>query len=189
MINRLGLTAILFVFLFFCTGCLTADLKELRLSLKPDGKSGTGSIVFSKIHSEMSSDTANNTKADFNSLVTEYYQGKKIDESLKGTHNIKKRLYLDGNDLMGEVTFEFENIADLGFFQFNGTGPYMYYTLSDGVFTSGQFEASNGSYGGEKMPIIFWDSSARDFYVKISLASSQSPQRSITSLYKTWTAK
>ena len=170
-------------------GCLTAEHKELRLSLKPDGKSGTGILFFSRIHSEMASDTSNNTKEDFNSLITEYYQGKKIDESLKGTHNIKKRLYLDGNDLMGEVTFEFDDITDLGFYRYNNSGPFMYYTLADGVFTSGQFEASNGSYGGEKMPLIFWDASSRDFYVKISLSSSLSPQRSIVSLYKTWASK
>lgn len=189
MTNRFAPIAIFTILAVFCSGCLTADLKELRISLKPDGKSGTGSIVFSRIHSEMSSDTANNTREDFNSLITEYYQGKKIDETLKGTHNIKKRLYLDGNDLMGEVTFEFNNVADLGFFQFNNSGPFMYYTLADGVFTSGQFEASNGSYGGEKMPIVFWDSSTRDFYLKISLSSRESPHRSIIPLYKTWAAK
>ena len=170
-------------------GCLTASHKEMRLSLNPDGKSGSGTILFSHIHSEATEDTTDQTKKDFNSLISEYYQGKKFEMATKGIKNIKKRLYLDGKDLMGEVTFEFDNIADLGFFRYNGRGPFLYYVLSDGYFTSGQFEVSNGSYGGEKMPIIFWDENSRDFYVKVALSSPQSPERSIIPLYQAWVKK
>ncbi len=170
-------------------GCLTASHKEMRLSLNADGKSGTGTILFTHIHSEVNEDTTNVTTKDFNALISEYYQGKKFETATKGIKNIKKRLYLDGKDLMGEVTFEFDNVADLGFFRFNGRGPFLYYVLSDGYFTSGDYVLSNGSYGGEKMPIVFWDENARDFYVKVALSSPQSPERSIVPLYQAWVKK
>lgn len=167
-------------------GCLTASHKEMRLTLNPDGKSGSGMILFSHIHSEATEDTTDATKKDFNSLISEYYQGKKFEMATKGIKNIKKRLYLDGKDLMGEITFDFADIADLGFFRYNGRGPFLYYVLADGYFTSGQFEVSNGSYGGEKMPIVFWDENTKDFYVKVGLSSPQSPERSIIPLYQAW---
>jgi hypothetical protein len=65
----------------------------------------------------------------------------------------------------------------------------MYYTLAEGVFASGQYEASNGTYAGEKMPIVIWDESARDFYLKVALSSPQAPERSLISQYRSWAKK
>ena len=171
------------------TGCLTADHKEIRVSLNPDGKSGTATILFTGIHSEQGNDTADVTKDDFNSLISEYYQGKKLEGSYKEAHNFKKKLYLDGFDLIGEVSFDFDDITELGFYRYKNSGPYMYYTLAEGVFSSGTFEASNGTYAGEKMPFVFWDESSRDFYVKVSLASPQAPKKSLIPQYKAWAKK
>jgi hypothetical protein len=178
-------------FLLFISGCLSADHKEVRLTLNPDGKSGSGKITFTNIVSEPDDSTKDNSKDDFNkSLITEYYQGRKIEEANKGMHNVKKRLYLDGDMLMGELTFDFDDITKLGFYRYKGEGPYMYYTISDGYFTSGQFEATNGTYGDEKlMPVIFWDASARDFYFKVALSTPNVVHHSLSGLYKEWSKK
>ena len=187
--TALSPAALLFVLLF--SGCLTADHKEVRLTLNADGKSGTGKITFTNIVSEPDDSSKDNSKDDFNNaLITEYYQGRKIEESYKGTRNIKKRLYLDEDRLMGEVTFDFDDITKLGFYRFKGEGPYMYYTISDGYFTSGQFEASNGTYGDEKtMPVIFWDANARDFYFKIALSTPNVVHHSLAKFYTDWVKK
>lgn len=170
------------------SGCLTADHKELRLTVNADGKSGTGKITFTNIVSEPDDSSKDNSKDDFNNaLITEYYQGRKIEGANKGIKNIRKRLYLDGDDLMGEVIFDFDDITKLGFFRYKGEGPYMYYTISDGYFTSGQFEATNGTYGDEKtMPVIFWDANAKDFYFKVSLSTPNVVHHSLAKFYKEW---
>jgi hypothetical protein len=170
-------------------GCLTAEQKELRLSLNPDGKSGTGTIVFTGIASEQGDDTMDVSKEDLNSLITEYYQGKTLENALPGISNVKKRLFMSGKDLVGELSFDFSDLSKLGFFRFKGSGPYQYYTLADGYFTSGQFAASNGTYGGEKMPVVFWDESTKDFYVKMSLASPGAIRVSLLDKYKEWEKK
>lgn len=182
--------AVLFSILLF-SGCLTADHKEVRLTLNADGKSGSGKITFTNIVSEPDDSSKDNSKDDFNNaLITEYYQGRKIEESNKGIKNVKKRLYLDDDRLMGEVTFDFDDVTKLGFYRFKGEGPYMYYTISDGYFTSGQFEATNGTYGDEKtMPVIFWDSNARDFYFKVSLSTPNVVHHSLAKFYSDWVKK
>ncbi len=182
----LSLFAVLAIFL---GGCLTAEQKELRLSLSADGKSGTATIVFTGIASEQGDDTMDVSKDDFNSLISEYYQGKTLENAMPGTSNIKKRLFMSGGQLVGELSFDFEDISKLGFFRYKGQGPYQYYTLADGYFTSGQFAASNGTFGGEKMPIVFWDELTKDFYVKMSLSSPGAPRTSLLEKYNQWEKK
>jgi hypothetical protein len=182
---------LLLITAIFFSGCLSADHKETRLTLNADGKSGSGKIIFTNIVSEPDDSTKDNSKDDFNkSLITEYYQGRKIEEANKGMHNVHKRLYLEGDVLMAEITFDFDDITQLGFYRYKGEGPYMYYTISDGYFTSGQFEATNGSYGDEKnMPVIFWDASARDLYIKVALSTPNVVHHSLAPLYKEWVKK
>ena len=71
------------------------------MTLNSDGKSGTGKITFTNIVSEPDDSSKDNSKDDFNNaLITEYYQGRKFEESNKGLQNVKKRLYLDEDVLM-----------------------------------------------------------------------------------------
>jgi hypothetical protein len=187
-LSRLALISCCILFLSIISGCLSADHKETRLTLNPDGKSGSGKIIFNNIVSEPDDSSKDNSIDDFHkSLITEYYQGRKIEESNKGMKNVKKRLYLDGDNLMGEITFDFDDITKLGFYRYKGEGPYMYYTIKDGLFTSGQFESSNGTFGDETtMPVIFWDADARDFYFKVSLSTPNVVHHSLAKLYQEW---
>ncbi len=175
----------------FLSGCLTAEHKEIRLTLNADGKSGVGKITFVNIVSEPDDSTKDNSKVDFDkTLITEYYQGRKLEESSKGMKNVKKRLYLNGDNLMGEVTFEFDDITKLGFYRYKGEGPYMYYTISDGYFTSGQFETTDGTYADEKnMPVIFWDANTKDFFIKVALSTPNVVHHSLAKFYVDWAKK
>ena len=187
-LSRIAAIPFCFFLLIFISGCLSADHKETHLTLNADGKSGSGKITFTNIVSEPDDSSKDNSFDDFHkSLITEYYQGRKIEEANKGMKNVKKRLYLDGDNLMGEITFDFDDITKLGFYRYKGEGPYMFYTIKDGLFTSGQFESSNGSYGDETtMPVIFWDADARDFYFKVSLSTPNVVHHSLAKLYKDW---
>jgi len=184
-VRSLRLFSSLIVLSALLTGCLTAEHKEMRLRLNEDGKSGSGVILFTNISSEPG-DTADVSKEDFNTLITEYYQGRRIETEHKGMKNVKKRLYKIEGKLMGEITFDFDDVSDLGIYRYQDQGPYMYYTIADGFFTSGQYEASNGSYGGEKMPIIFWEPNQRELYYKMTMSTPQEYRRPLTALFQDW---
>lgn len=169
-------------------GCLTAEFKEIRLKLNADGKSGKGVMLFTGISSSPG-DTLDVSRDDFNTLITEYYLGNKIENENKGMKNVKKRLYMQNGSLTGEVTFEFDQLADLGIYRHNDEGPYMYYTVADGFFTSGQYESSNGSYAGEKLPLVFWDANTRDFNIKMALSTPQEVRKPLASLFEDWQKK
>ena len=183
------LASVLFILLSIgISGCLTADHKETRLKLNPDGKSGTGIIIFTNISSSPG-DSADISHEDFNTLISQYYQGRKIEIENKGMKNVRKKLYIQNGGLTGEVDFDFDDVADLGIYRFKDSGPYMYYTVADGFFTSGQYEQSNGSYGGDKMPVIFWDENQTELYFKMSITTPQEVNTPLAPLYTDWLSK
>jgi hypothetical protein len=167
------------------TGCLTAEKKEVHLSLNEDGKSGTGKIIFRDI-SSTPGDSMEVVKEDFNTLIAEYYQGRKIELENKGMRNVRKKLFKQNGKLVGEIEFDFDDIAALGITRYKNAGPYMFYTIADGFFTSGQYLSSNGTYMGEKMPVIFWDSSERDLEYQMTLSPPQEPKKSLLPNFTSW---
>lgn len=169
------------------SGCLTAEHKEVHLRLNPNGKSGSGTILFSNIVSSPG-DTIDVSKEDFNSLIAEYYQGRKLEMENKGMKNVRKKLYKQDGKLMGELDFDFDDLQSLGIFRYNNSGPYMFYTVGDGFFTSGQYEASNGSYMGDRMPIIFWGPNSTELYYKMQLSAPQEIHKPLVALYDEWQA-
>ena len=186
-IRAIRLCVLLLTLALTVSGCLTAEYKETHLLINEDGKSGHGIITFANIVSEPG-DSIDVSKEDFNSLISDYYQGKKIEKDNHGMHNVHKKLYVEDDRLMGQVDFDFNDIADIGIFQYKGSGPYMCYTVADGFFTSGQYVASNGTYGGEKMPIIFWDNASKELYFKMSLSTPQEVRKSLVKSYTSWAA-
>jgi hypothetical protein len=189
-IKRYPLSLILsaFVILSCVSGCLTAEKKEVRISINDDGVSGTGKIIFTGIASSPG-DSVDVVNDDFNSLIAEYYQGRKIELENKGWKNVHKKLYQENGKLMAEIDFNFDDISDLSFFRYKGSGPWMLYTVADGFFTSGQYESSNGTYLGEKLPVIFWDSTQRDLSYTMSLSTPQEPKKSLLAHYQKWLAQ
>jgi hypothetical protein len=175
------------VFSVTLSGCLTAEKKEVHIKLNADGKSGSGSIVFSGISSSPG-DSAAAVNEDFNSLIAEYYQGRKIEEANTGMTNVRKKLFKEDGELKGEIDFDFVDVSSLGIFRYKNSGPMMFYTVADGFFTSGQYESSNGTYMGEKLPVIFWDSTETDLFYRMSLSNAQEPKTSLLSKYDKWQA-
>jgi len=169
------------------SGCLTADKKEVHLTLNDDGRSGSGKIVFTGIASTPG-DSASAIDEDFNTLIAEYYQGRKIELAYPGMKNVRKKLAQKNGKLMGEIDFDFDDVSDLGIYRYKDSGPYMYYTVSEGFLTSGQYQSSNGTYLGDKFPIIFWDSSERDLSYTMSLTTQQEPKKPLLAEYERWQA-
>jgi hypothetical protein len=180
-----GIASLFCVFLL--SGCLTAENKEVHLRLNPDGRTGSGTILFSNIMSSPG-DTTDVSQEDFNSLIAEYYQGRKLEMENKGMKNVRKKLFKQDGKLMGEVEFDFDDLTSLGIFRYKETGPYMYYTVGDGFFTSGQYVSSNGSYMGERMPIIVWDPTAKELYYTMQLTTPQEVHKPLIAQFESWQA-
>ncbi len=176
------------LFAIALSGCLTADTKEVHITINDDGKSGSGRIIFSGIASTPG-DSVSAVNEDFNSLVAEYYQGRKIEMENKGWKNVRKKLYVADGKLMGEIDFDFDDLATVGIYRYLDSGPYMYYTVSEGFLTSGQYESSNGMYLGEKFPVIFWDSTQQNLFYRMALSTPQESKKPLLVNYQQWEVK
>jgi hypothetical protein len=181
LIRSLGLLLLVAAGSTLLGGCLTVQQKEYIFTLKPDGK-GTGRIIFHDIRSM--EEEGDNSVADYTKLVNDYIKGKEFDESNPLYSNIKKRLFEDKGRLMGEITFDFETPEDVGLFRYQGKGPWMYYTEAMNNLSSERYESSNGTLGGEKMPVLFWEEKTREFRVINSFDNKSRPTSSLLPLYR-----
>lgn len=180
----------IFLFLILCytpvffTGCLTTETKEYSYKLDKD-KSGHGTIRYINIMS----DSVNNAENDYQELIQSYLKGDEIKKDLSGAKNIKMRLFEEDNQLCGEVSFDFDDITQLKFYKYKDTGPWCYYlsVFSMGLIGGSEtYFSSNGIFGGDQMPVIFWDGTQKEFKFKTSLTA---PGKSTISLLQMWKDK
>jgi hypothetical protein len=54
--------------------------------------------------------------------------------------------------------------------------------------TSEQLVETNGTYGREWMPVVFWTRDTREFYVKTRVISEASHRRSLVEYFRKWEA-
>jgi hypothetical protein len=145
---------LLALILLFISGCLTCEKKEY--TFKMTGKdSGTLTIKYINIMSSMD-DSLDVSDEDFMSLINDYYTGTSIEDEYPGTTLVDKKLYKEDGVLCGEITLAFSDLSQVKLYQHKGKGAIMY-PLNCGSLDSETFEGGNGEYGGENMPIVFWD--------------------------------
>jgi hypothetical protein len=164
------------------SSCLTVGTKEYRITIKSDN-SGEATIRFINILSE-ADDTVDVTQEDFHQLIEFYLQGNQLEKDNPGFRNVSKRLYEENGSLVGEIHFTFDSIATVRLFQFNPTSPYMYFVGSP--LSSEQLLESNGSYGRDWMPVVFWPRETKELYVKTRVVSDALYQKSLFPLYREW---
>jgi hypothetical protein len=171
----------------YIAGCLTVESKEYYFKLDKD-KSGHGSIKYTNIMSE-NKDSISTTESDYRDLIDSYLKGEKLNEDLTGVKNLQKKLYEEDNQLCGIVTFDFNDITKLKFFKYKDSGPWCYYLAAFSMGLMGGTESyfsSNGTFGGENMPVIFWDNSQREFNFKTAVTA---PDKSTVGLLEMWKQK
>ncbi|RKZ29480.1 hypothetical protein DRQ36_08465 [bacterium] len=149
--KRFVASALVVVLAVVLVGCLAFETKEYYWKLNRDG-SGEGKIVWRNIFSTGNSDEEDYTADDFASLINDYYEGETLEDENPGFRKVKKRLFVENGVICGEITFEFDEISDIGFYRYKGEGPLMFYL---GGFDE-TFESSNGDWGGDDFPIVFW---------------------------------
>lgn len=181
--TRLLFLAIAFVtILVLVPGCLIVDTKEYHITLR-DGGAGEARIIFNDIQSE-TDDTVDVTKSDFDQLIDLYLHGSQLERDNPGYKNVEKRLYEKDGKLSGEVSFSFDSLAVMRLFQYDGEGPLMYFVGSP--LSSEVMVETNGTYGRDWMPLVFWPKGTKELYIKTRVVSQGSYHRPLLALYKAW---
>lgn len=164
-------------------GCLTVETKEYSYDLK-SGNSGSGKIKY--INIMRTDDSASTIEADYQDLITSYLKGNKPEDEMLGVKNVKKRLFEEDNHLCGELTFDFDDITSLKFFNYNGkVWAYNLSSNSMGLFGGNEsYFSSNGTFGGENMPVIFWDSKDKEFEFKTTVSQNDKKNTGLLNIWR-----
>ncbi len=163
-------------------GCLSAERKEYTWNIKSDG-SGNGKIVWRGLFSTGNTEDQDATADDFVSLINDYLDGTTLEDENPGYTNIKKRLFVERGKLCGEMTFEFNSLSDIGFYQYHGEGPVMFLlNAADETFIE-----TNGDWAGEEFPVIFWPDDKKEYTLVTTLGDPDDEgARPLMVHYKTW---
>ena len=172
----------IFSIVFISSGCLTVEFKEYIIRMKTD-RSGEATIRFVNILSE-ADDTTDVSSDDFQQLIEFYLEGNQLEKDNPGYRNAKKRLYEQDGVLVGEITFTFDSLSALRIFKLDKDSPYMYFVGHP--LSSEQFVESNGSYGRDWMPVVFWPKDTKELSLKTKVVSEVSHQRSLLKNFKAW---
>ncbi len=165
----------------FASGCLIAAKKVITFEVSGDG-SGTGKIIYTDI-SSLQEDEHDRSLEDYSTMIEEWLNGSTLESIWPGAQNVEKRVFELGGALHGEMTFTFEDYQDIGLYRHDGTGPWMYHAGRHTSNVEG-FDTSNGQYGGEMMPVIFWPPSTQTFRIVNGFDPGDRPVHSLHPLYK-----
>ncbi len=164
------------------SSCLTVEKKEYTFELK-DNHSGTLTIKYINIIS-MKDDTADISESDFDDLISTYLEGDQIKNDYKDAVVRSKRLFEEDGVLCGEVVIDFNDLKSVGLFQYDNKSPFM---LNLGSFSDTEsYLNSNGEYGGEIMPVVFWQKSLKTLTLTTSVNSPDETCVSLLDEYNNW---
>ncbi|MCC7438520.1 MAG: hypothetical protein IT211_08480 [Armatimonadetes bacterium] len=180
-IRQLLLPGIMLLTMTLLGGCLLAERKTYQFTINPDG-SGSGIITFFNLMS-VEEESEDVSVKDFTDLKERYLKGTEFEDQRPGLTNVKKRLYEDNNVLCGELTFDFASYEDVGLYRFEGKGPFMYFTRP-GDFNPEIYKYSNGTYGGESMPVVFWPEGTTTIRMESIFNKPERKATSLLGLYK-----
>ena len=173
------------VALLLMTGCLTVEKKEYSFVLT-DKTSGTLTIKYINIMSIMD-DTIDVSQEDFAELISNYIEGNAMADEFPSAKIVKKHLFEENGVLCGEVVLDFVEISQVRLYRHNDLGPFMYcVNCSPDAET---YESSNGDYGGEVMPIIFWEEDLKEFNMITSVTFPDETTVGLVDLFHEWEGK
>ncbi len=176
----LSLLVAMSIALFFA-GCLSVEEKEYSWTINDNGR-GTAKIIHKNIYSSGNIEEDLSAE-DFVSLIDDYLEGGMIDDDYPGAKNMKKRLYIEDEKLCGEVTFEFDELSDIGFYRHKGEGPFMFIVETDEEI----FIESDGDWAGESFPVVFWPDKTEEFNLTTSVGSPEEDgTKFLLDYYNTW---
>jgi len=167
------------------SGCLTVE-KKLYTFKFTEGDAGTLTIKYVNIMS-VKDDTLNVSVEDFEELISTYIDGEEIELDFPYAQVVSKKLFEDEGVLCGEIVFEFEYLAAINLYQYKKSGPYMY--CLNCSLDSETYEYSNGTYGEEIMPVVFWESDLPVLNLASGISYPDESMVSLLPLYEEWIGK
>lgn len=179
--NAIKLLVLAF-FAFLLSSCLTVEKKEYKWEFTGDN-SGKLTITYINIMSDMD-DSLDVSQEDFEELLNSYVNGTYIDENYPLASNIEKRLYARDGQLWGEVVVEFDNLEAVHIYKRDKKGPYMFCVNTTADAES--FVESNGDYGGEYMPVVFWESKSKELILSTLVQEPDETTLSLLDEYNKW---
>jgi hypothetical protein len=179
-IQKLIRFIILIIIPLSIAGCLTCERKEYVIQITGE-KSGRLTIKYVNIFSSLIDSTGELT-SDYDELMNMWLKGEKLERDFPQAKKIKKRLFKENGTLCGEVTMEFDDLSNMHLYRYMNKGPYMF--SMSGVNDDGEnFAQSNGEFGGEKMPVIFWPEDMRTLRFSTKIAT---PDSTTVSMLDRW---
>lgn len=164
------------------TGCLTVEKKEYTFELTGPN-SGKLTIKYINLLSSMD-DSTDVSAEDFEELLSSYIYGESLETDYPEATNIEKRLFEENGVLCGEVTMEFNDLSAVKLFQYQDAGPYM---LNIGSFLDTEtYIDSNGEFGGEHMPVVFWPEDSGVLTLTTSVTTPDETTISLLDQYLDW---
>jgi len=161
------------------TSCLTVEKKEYTFEMK-DNKSGTLTIKFINILSMMD-DTMDVSESDFTELLSTYIDGDQLESDFENATVKSKRLFEEDGVLCGEAIIEFNELGSVGLFQYDESCPFMFNVSS--FLESETFLNSNGDYGGDIMPVVFWPKGLKILKLTTTVTTPDDSTIELLSLY------
>jgi len=164
---------------FLISGCLTVEKKEYSFEFCGPN-SGTLTIKYINIMS-IKDEEEDVSADDYNKLISDYLKGEEIEKEYPSATNVRKRLFEENGQLCAEVKLDFNDISAVKLFKLDKKSPYMLSIKS--VLDSEAYVESNGQYGGEVMPAVFWSRKQK----KLTLTTSVTkPDETTVSLLKNY---
>ena len=176
------LLIILGVAILFISGCLTCEKKEFTFKLTGPN-SGSLTIKYYNLMSTMD-DTVDISEEDFMDLVNNYYVGSNIENDFPETRMVDKRLFEEDGVLCGEIVLEFDSLSMARLYRFKDEGPFMYCVSCGGETEA--FEYSDGEYGGDIMPVVFWDRKQKELHLTTRVTEPDETTISLLDHYTQW---
>ncbi len=177
--------ATLVMVVLFLSGCLTCEKKEYTFELTGDN-SGRLTIKYINIMSIMD-DTLDISEEDFQTLLNDYYDGEELINSFPDATLSSKRLFEENGVLCGEAVYEFSDLKGAKLYQHKDKGPFMY-CLGCYSLDSEYYSESNGEYGGDVMPIVFWEPGGKKLTLTTEVTYPDETTVSLLDEYLEWEA-
>lgn len=182
MIRQLRNSLLLLFGILFISSCLTVEKKEYVFELK-DSNSGTLKIKFYNIMS-MKDDALDVSDSDFEELVTNYIDGNEVELDYETAIVRGKRLFKEDGVLCGEVIIDFEDLNSVGLYQYDSKSPLMFNVGS--FLDSETYLKSNGEFGGDVMPVVFWPKSLKTLKLTTYITDPDETTISLLDEYNNW---
>jgi hypothetical protein len=161
--------------------CLTCERKEYTFQLT-NVNSGRLTIKYVNIFSSLV-DSSGELSADYDEMINLWLLGEKVERDFPKAKKFKKRLFEENGVLCGEVTMEFDDLANVNLYRYMQKGPYMF-SMSGVNDDDEKFAQSNGEFGGDKIPVIFWPEDTRTLRFSTKIAEPDSTSVSMLERWK-----